>query len=237
MISLANVTKKYGFATAVDRVSLTIEEGEFCALLGPNGAGKTTCMKMLLDFVRPTSGSITLGGQPASNPCSRSAMGYLAETCTIPGHLSARKYLRRHAALCGLAGASAHKRIDEMLELTGMKAHERSPARTCSKGMVQRIGLAAALLHVPRILLLDEPASGLDPIGMLEVRLILEKCRERKVTMLLSSHLLSEVEKLCSTAAILNRGKLVLKEPMDSLLSKGDTLEDIFMKAVGHESA
>jgi len=231
-IVFEHATKRYGGITAVDAVSLHIEEGEFCALLGPNGAGKTTCIKMLLDFTRPTSGNVFLDGLPSTAPPARSHVGYLCENFLIPPHLSARAYLKRAAALCGMSGASAARRIDFLLELVGMKDRCASPARTYSKGMVQRTGLAAALVNAPKILLLDEPVSGLDPIGIRDVRRVLEGLKPDRVTVLLSSHLLSEAEKVCTTAAIINRGKLALRESMENLLEKGGSLEDIFMQTV-----
>jgi ABC-2 type transport system ATP-binding protein len=236
MIQCTHLAKNYGNLRAVDDVTLRVEEGEFCALLGPNGAGKTTIIKVLLDFVKPTSGQALLCRVPSREPSARANIGYLAENLRIPAHMSARTYLRRHAALSGMDGARAESRIDEVVELVGMKGKDRSRAKTFSKGMAQRIGLAAALVHKPRVLILDEPVTGLDPIGIREVRLVLEKLKLEKVTVLLSSHLLSEVEKLCSTAALINKGKLVLKDTVENLVKTGESLEDVFVRMVTHEN-
>jgi ABC-2 type transport system ATP-binding protein len=232
MISFHNVTKHYGALTAVDSLSLEITRGEFCALLGPNGAGKTTCIKMLLDFIRPDAGTVMLAGRPSTDIQSRADIGYLAENCRIPPHLSAEKFLMRAAVLGGLSGSLACRRIEAVIEMVEMKGREKNPARTYSRGMTQRIGLAAALLCSPKVLILDEPVSGLDPIGIREVRQILERLKADRVTVLLSSHLLSEAEKVCTSAAIINKGKLALKETMESIVSKGESLEDIFVKVV-----
>jgi ABC-2 type transport system ATP-binding protein len=232
MVTFSSITKVYGRTTAVDDVSLTIEKGEFLALLGPNGAGKSTLVKMLLDFVKPTRGSVSIGGVDGAVPGARQGVGYLAENLRIPPHLSGAEFLRRHASLCGLEGKVATDEADRVVELVGMRGKERDRAGTYSKGMTQRIGLGAALLGTPRLLVLDEPANGLDPIGMREVRVILESLRQQGVTIVLNSHLLSEVEKTCTTAAIMNRGAIVARGAIGELVRDGETLEDVFVRVV-----
>jgi len=230
MIVLNSVIKKFGTFTAVDNITYRIEKGEYFALLGPNGAGKTTVVRMLLDFIKPTSGSITIHGIPVSNPEARKRVGYLAEDHMIPSHLSGLEYLRRHASLIGLTGKDALMEVDQLLELVSMKGREKEKSAAYSKGMKQRIGLAAALLGQPKLLILDEPVTGLDPIGIRDVRKILESLRHNGVTVFLNSHILSEVEKICRTLAIMNNGKILVKDSIGSIIENDETLEDVFIK-------
>jgi len=236
VIILDSVTKKFGAFTAVDNVSYSIQKGETFALLGPNGAGKTTIVRMLLDFVKPSSGSITINGRPASDPESRKHIGYVAEQHLIPPYLSGYEYLSRHASLIGLSGYDAEKEVDRVLEIVAMKGPERKKSATYSRGMKQRIGLGAALLGQPTVLILDEPITGLDPIGIREVRKILENLRGRGVTVILNSHLLSEVEKTCETAAILYKGKIIVKDTITAIVQDHETLEDVFVRYIEHEN-
>ncbi|HEX7510152.1 MAG TPA: ABC transporter ATP-binding protein [Chitinivibrionales bacterium] len=232
MVTLTDVVKKYGALTAVDGISFTIEKGEFFALLGPNGAGKTTTVKMLLDFVRPDSGSVFIDGVSSRNHLARVGVGYCAENHRIPPHLTGHGYVRRAAALAGMAAHEADEKIAAMIETVGMTGKENAEARTYSKGMTQRIALAAALIGDPKLLILDEPVSGLDPIGIREVRTILDGLRSKGVTLILNSHLLSEVEKTCDSAAIMNKGKILVKDRLDAIAEGGETLEDVFVRLV-----
>ena len=236
MITLDSVTKKFGGLTAVNNVSYTIQKGESFALLGPNGAGKTTIVRMLLDFIKPSSGSITINGCPASDPQSREHIGYIAENHMIPPYLSGFEYLSRHASLIGLSGNDAAKEVDRVLEIVAMKGPERKKSATYSRGMQQRIGLGAALLGRPTLLILDEPITGLDPIGIRDVRKILENLRGRGVTVILNSHLLSEVEKTCEAAAILYKGKILVKDTITAIVKDHETLEDVFVRYIEHEN-
>ena len=236
MITLNSVTKTFGAFTAVDNVSYTIEVGEHFALLGPNGAGKTTIVRMLLDFIKPTSGRITINGVPVSDPHSRKQIGYLAEQHVIPPYLSGLGYLMRHASLIGLHGKNAAFEVDRVLEMVAMKNNEKKKSATYSRGMKQRIGLAAAILGHPKLLILDEPVAGLDPIGIREVRKILENLYHNGITVVLNSHLLSEVEKTCKTAAIMHRGKILVKDSINSIVKDGETLEDVFIKYIESEN-
>jgi ABC-2 type transport system ATP-binding protein len=236
MITLDSVTKKFGGLAAVNNVSYTIQKGESFALLGPNGAGKTTIVRMLLDFIKPSSGSITINGCPASDPQSRKHIGYIAENHMIPPYLSGFEYLSRHASLIGLSGNDAAKEVDRVLEILAMKGPERKKSATYSRGMQQRIGLGAALLGRPTLLILDEPITGLDPIGIRDVRKILENLRGRGVTVILNSHLLSEVEKTCEAAAILYKGKILVKDTITAIVKDHETLEDVFVRYIEHEN-
>ena len=232
MISLENVTKKYGPLVAVDDLSYTVNKGEFFALLGPNGAGKTTVVRMLLGFSRPTDGTITIDGLRAGRSESRKKVGYLAELHRIPPYLSGQEYLLRHAAFCGLIGSSAKKAVGEIIERVGMTGKEKQKSSAYSKGMAQRIGLGAALLGDPELLVLDEPVSGLDPLGMRDVRIILEEFKNRGNTIILNSHLLSEVERLCDTVAIMNNGRIMTKGSISNIVRDNETLEDVFFRHI-----
>lgn len=236
MISLNSVTKIFGTFTAVDNISYTIEAGDHFALLGPNGAGKTTIVRMLLDFIKPTTGRITISGVPVSDPKSRKQIGYLAEQHVIPPYLSGLGYLMRHAALIGLSGKNAAVEVDRVLEMVAMKGDEKKKSVTYSKGMKQRIGLAAAILGHPKLLILDEPIAGLDPIGIRQVRKILENLYDKGITVILNSHLLSEVEKTCKSAAIMYKGKILVRDSIRSIVKDGETLEDVFIKYIENEN-
>ena len=235
MIILDSVTKKFGAFAAVDNVSYTIRKGESFALLGPNGAGKTTIVRMLLDFIKPSSGAITINGRSTSEPESRQHIGYIAEQHMIPPFLSGFEYLLRHASLIGLSGQDAVKEVDRVLEIVAMQGPQRKKSATYSRGMQQRIGLGAALLGQPRLLILDEPITGLDPIGIRDVRKILENLRGQGVTVILNSHLLSEVEKTCETAAILYKGKILIKDTITAIVKDHETLEDVFVRFIEQE--
>ena len=232
MIELNAVTKRYGTLAAVDNVSFSVKAGEYFALLGPNGAGKTTIVKMLLDFTPPSSGSLSLNGLSSTNAASRAAVGYLAENHHIPPYLSGWQYLERCAQLLDISPSGVPDQCRRVVGLIGMEGRQHSKAETYSKGMIQRFGLGAALIGNPKLLILDEPTSGLDPIGIREIRLILESLKSQGMTIFLNSHLLSEVEKICDNAAIINQGKLLVKDTISSLVKDGDTLEDVFVRFV-----
>ncbi len=206
MINLSSVTKRFGTLTAVDDLSITIEKGEYFALLGPNGAGKTTIVRMLLGFSSPTSGTVTINGISPDKTEMRKNIGYLAEHHRIPPYLSGREYLNRHASLVGFTGAEVKKEVDRVLEIVGMTNREKKKSSAFSKGMTQRIGLAGAIIGKPQLLILDEPVSGLDPLGIRDVRKVLEILKDDGVTMILNSHLLSEVMILRKEIILLSSG-------------------------------
>ncbi len=232
MIELQAVTKRYGSLTAVDQITFSVAQGEYFALLGPNGAGKTTIVKMLLDFTRPTAGTLSVSGISCKEPACRDNVGYLAENPRIPPNLTGWQYLQRCAQLLGMQQSESIDQIGRIVELIGMKGREHTKASTYSRGMIQRFGLGAALIGNPMLLILDEPVSGLDPIGIREIRQLLESLKQQGMTILLNSHLLSEVEKICDTAAIINNGKLLLKDSISSIIKDGETLEDVFVRLV-----
>ena len=232
MIELNAATKRYGSLAAVDNVSFSVKAGEYFALLGPNGAGKTTIVKMLLDFTQPTSGSLSINGLSSTHAASRTAVGYLAENYHIPPHLSGWQYMQRCAELLYLSRSDATDQCRRIIELVGMQGREHTKAGTYSKGMIQRFGLGAALMGNPKLLILDEPTSGLDPIGIREIRQLLESLKNQGMTIFLNSHLLSEVEKVCDNAAIINSGRLLVRDKISALVKEGDTLEDVFVRYV-----
>jgi len=217
IIETTNLTKRFGRVTAVDRVSLQIPRGVRFGLLGPNGSGKTTLVRMLVGLVHATSGSIEVLGEPM--PARAAAVlprvGALVEGPAAWGNLSGRANLRLlDAAGRGRAG---RRRIDAALEQVGLGGIDRRPVRAYSLGMRQRLGIAAALLREPALLLLDEPTNGLDPRGIHEMRDLLTSLNEAGTTVVLSSHLLSEVEALCTQVGVMDRGRLALRSDLEAL--------------------
>ena len=211
-VRVSGVTKRYGTLAAVDEVTLEVGEGEVYALLGLNGAGKTTLIRMLLGMVRPTAGSLGLAGRPVSDRSVWAEVGYLVETPSAYPDLTVGENLEVARRLRRLPDAGV---VAEAVDRFGLGQYEGSKARTLSLGNAQRLGLAKAMLHRPRILVLDEPVNGLDPAGVVEVReLLIDLARDDGVTVLLSSHLLSEVARVATRIGILHEGRLV--EELDS---------------------
>jgi ABC-2 type transport system ATP-binding protein len=201
------LSKRYGATDALRGVSLDVGEGEIVGLLGPNGAGKSTLAKIACGLVRPTAGSATVAGHPAGSPTARALIGYLAELFRFPAWASADEVLAFHQQLSGSAGGGRER--GELLELVGLGSAARTRVGEMSKGMQQRLGIAQALVGSPRLLLLDEPTSALDPAGRRMVRELLAEVRGRGISVLLSSHLLGEVELVCDRVAILLAGQIV----------------------------
>ena len=199
--------KLYGPTEALRGVSLEVAEGDVVGLLGPNGAGKSTLAKIACGLVRPTAGTATVGGHPAGSASARAAIGYLAELFRFPSWCTATELLALHQRLAGSSGGPAER--SELLALVGLADSAGTRVGAMSKGMQQRLGIAQALVGNPRLLLLDEPTSALDPAGRRFVRGLLGEVRERGVSVLLSSHLLSEVELVCDRVAILVGGEIV----------------------------
>jgi ABC-2 type transport system ATP-binding protein len=206
-LSVRGLAKRFGSVEALKGVDLDVGAGELVGLLGPNGAGKSTLVKIAVGLVRPTVGTAVVAGAPAGSRVARSALGYLAELFRFPGWYTAEEVLELHQRLAGSRGGAAERR--RLLELVALSdaAHRRVDGM--SKGMAQRLGIAQALVGEPRLLLLDEPTSALDPVGRRTVRLLLEELRSRGVSVLLNSHLLSEVELVCDRVAILLGGEVV----------------------------
>jgi len=206
-LSVIDVRKSYGPVQALRGVDLEVRPGELIGLLGPNGAGKSTLVKIVCGLVRPSGGSATVCGHPAGSPEAQAAPGYLAELFRFPDWCTADELLALHQELTGSAGGPA-ERI-ELLELVELADVPDRAIGDMSKGMQQRLGIAQALIGDPRLLLLDEPTSALDPAGRRTVRALLEALRARGVSVLLNSHLLSEVELVCDRVAIIDHGAVV----------------------------
>jgi ABC-2 type transport system ATP-binding protein len=206
-LAVSGLAKRYGSVDALAGVDLEVGESELVGLLGPNGAGKSTLVKIACGLVRPTSGRAEVCGARAGSREARRAMGYLAELFRFPGWMSADELLELHQRLSGSTGGE-RERI-ELLELVGLTDARNRRVEAMSKGMQQRLGIAQALVGSPRMLLLDEPTSALDPVGRRTVRELLEELQRRGVSVLLNSHLLSEIELVCDRVVILLGGKVV----------------------------
>jgi len=232
-LELVSVVKRYGARAALDGVSLALEPGRSLGLLGPNGAGKTTALRLLLGFATPDGGGATLRGRDPSDPEARRGLGYLPERLVLPDRATVRGFLRLQAGLAGLAGAACERAVDGVIEQVGLRERGRDRIGGLSKGLRQRVGFANALLGEPELLVLDEPGSGLDPLGLRDARGWIQAARERGAAVLVSSHTLSEVERVCDDVAILDRGQVVASGPLASVVAPGETLEDAFVRAVG----
>jgi len=229
---LRGVTRRYGRRLALDDVSFAIPPGRSFGLLGPNGAGKTTALRLLLGFARPSSGEVRLRGLPPTRSAARHRVGYLPESAKLPARMRVDRFLRLHARLAGLSGAEIGREVDAGLELTGISDRAKETIGSLSKGLAQRVAFAQAFLGRPELLLLDEPTSGLDPLGMRDAREWLDAARQRGASVLMSSHVLSEVERACDDVAILNEGRIVASGPLEELVEPGETLEDLFVRVV-----
>ena len=206
---------------ALDNVSLSVSQGEIFALLGPNGAGKTTFIKILLSITRQSSGKASILGQELPHHPVKSRVGYLPENHRYPGYMSGEELLRFFAALSNVPKNVIDARLTPLLELVGMAKWRWTKVKKYSKGMMQRIGLAQALMNDPDVLFLDEPTDGVDPVGRKEIREILKELRRKGKTVFLNSHLLSEVELVSDRVAILDKGRLLKVGTIDAFTSAG----------------
>jgi len=208
-IETAHLRKEYNRKVAVADLELQVGQGEVFGFLGPNGAGKTTSIKMLLGLAKPTSGEARLLGQPIGDPHSRSRVGFLPEHFRFHDWLNGDEFLHLHAQLYGMSDADRSERVPVLLKRVGLEEHATKKLRGYSKGMLQRVGLAQALLNRPAVVFLDEPTSGLDPIGRILVRDIIRELRADGTTVFLNSHLLSEVEITCDRVVFIKQGTVV----------------------------
>ena len=211
--------KRYGKTEALGGVELEVGEGQLVGLLGPNGAGKSTLVKIACGLVRASAGSVEVCGAPAGSPPARRALGYLAELFRFPSWMSADELLTLHQRLAGSARGEGERA--ELLELVGLPHARATRIAAMSKGMQQRLGIAQALIGSPRLLLLDEPTSALDPAGRRVVRELLEELRRRGTSVLLNSHLLSEIELVCDHVVIVDHGRVVAAGTPDQLRRQG----------------
>jgi len=216
-IEVRGLRKVYRQITALDGIDIAVRPGELFGLLGPNGAGKTTTVKILLGLTRPTSGEAFIAGLPVSDPESRRSVGYLPEGHKIPNYLTARQALSIFGRMSGLDSATIQKRSVELLETLRIGQWIDVRIKKFSKGMTQRLGLAIALIHSPKVLLLDEPTDGVDPVGRREIRDLLREQAKNGTAVLLNSHLLSEMELTCDRVAVLRNGKVAAQGSVESL--------------------
>jgi len=233
VIEIEGLTKDFevGFwrkrpVRALDGLNLSVRRGEVFGFLGPNGAGKTTTLKLLMHLIRPTHGTARILGEPVDSVAMHRKIGYLPENPYFYDYLTAEEILAYFGRLFGLKSAELATRMDGLLEQVGLTKARKTQLRKFSKGMVQRIGIAQAMINEPEVVFLDEPMSGLDPLGRKEVRRVVESLRDRGVTVFFSSHILPDVEALCDRVAILNKGRL---------LEAGSLNEILKVKIEGHE--
>jgi ABC-2 type transport system ATP-binding protein len=245
-IETVELTKDYavGFwrkrpRRVLDRLSLQVGAGEVFGFLGPNGAGKTTTLKLLLQLVFPTSGEARIFGRPPGDLAAKRRLGYLPENPYFYDHLTAEELLTYYGGLFGLGAVARRRRVAALLDEVGIGGERREALRKFSKGMLQRVGIAQALLNEPDLVILDEPMSGLDPLGRRAVRALILRLRDRGCTVFFSSHVLSDAEALCSRVAILAKGRLVASGLLSEMLAfhvrgwelvVADVLEDVVAK-------
>jgi ABC-2 type transport system ATP-binding protein len=230
-VSVSRLTKTFPLpfaqrAVAAARdVSFRVETGQVYGLLGPNGSGKSTTLKIILGLISPTSGKAEIFGRNSNRVSSRAEVGFLPESPYFYGHLTGAETLRFYGKLCGLSGGRLASRIEELLELVGLTAARDRRLRGYSKGMLQRIGLAQALVNNPRLVVLDEPTAGVDPAGARDIRDLILRLKERGTTVLLSSHLLEQVQEVCDRVGILANGVLAREGALQDLLAVGNQTE------------
>src|SRR6266849_5481441 len=218
-IHTADLTKRFGRTVALSGLSMTVPRGEIFGFLGPNGAGKTTSVKLLLGLLKPTSGEAWLLGEPIGDLGTRRRIGYLPELFRYQGWLDAREVLALHCELAPLPRSAWKEEIAAALDTVGLTDRADDRVVTFSKGMQQRLGLAAALVGKPELVFLDEPTSALDPVGRHDVREIIRGLSARGTAVFLNSHLLSEVEQVCDRVAVVDHGRVIASGTMDELLS------------------
>jgi ABC-2 type transport system ATP-binding protein len=224
-IRAEGLRKVYGANVAVEDLHLAVERGEVFGFLGPNGAGKTTSLKMFLGLARPTAGAAWILGHDPSDWRIRKRVGFLPEHFRFQEWLRATEFLEVHAHLYGMEAPAIRERVPKLLEMVGLTRHAEKPLRDFSKGMLQRVGLAQAMLNSPDLVFLDEPTSGLDPLGRRLVRDVIHELRDQGISVFLNSHLLSEVEITCDRVAFIRRGRVVQAGRLEELLAEGTEVE------------
>jgi ABC-2 type transport system ATP-binding protein len=224
-VEIQGLRKVYGQIIAVDDISLVTYRGEAFGFLGPNGAGKSTVVKILTGLVAPTKGTVRVLGKPINHVQSRRQVGYLPEFPSFHRWLKARDFLEFHGRLYGLRSTFLEKRIMEVLEMVGLAGRENQKLGTFSKGMLQRIGLAQAIIHKPELVILDELVSGLDPVGQRDMRDLLRELKTEGTSIFLNSHLLADVEAICDRVAIINQGRILKVGAPAELFDKKKVIE------------
>lgn len=233
-VEAAGIAKRYRSGVqALGGVTLRLRRGRIGALIGANGSGKSTLLKVLAGLVAADAGTASVGGAPAGSALARARLGYLPETPQLPGWLTGREFLRYVGGLSGLGGEALERAIGVRARWTGLERTLDRPARTFSTGQRQRLGLAQALLHEPSVLLLDEPAAGLDPVGIAQLTALLGQLREEGRTVLFSSHFLPQVEATCDEVWLLHRGRVIWSGESEAT----GPLSDRFVDLVGPDGA
>ncbi len=236
IVEIVGLQQRFGrrarTVTALAGVDLRVRRGEIFGLLGRNGAGKTTLVKALLGLLRPTAGTVRVFGSEPGEAGARARIGYSPEEPGFPRYLYPRQVLELCGALNGMSGAELTAAVERQLTSSELQSVAARQARQLSKGMLQRLSLAQAFLHQPELLVLDEPTADLDPIGRRQVRDLIVAARERGATVLLNSHLLSEVERMCDRVAVIHGGRVIREGALGDLLSGDRELEDVFIELI-----
>lgn len=237
MIEVSHLTKQYGNHLAVDDVSFTVADGQICGLLGPNGAGKSTIMNILTGYLSATSGQVTVAGHPLPEEAdaAKACVGYLPEQPPLYPEMTVQEYLTFAAELKGVKKAERKEQVCRAARRTGLEAVLPRLIRSLSKGYKQRVGIAQALLGSPRLIILDEPTVGLDPAQVIEIRKLIRELG-RAHTVILSSHILSEVQAVCQQILILSKGHLAAAGSLEELTADGKSLEEVFLELTDGES-
>ena len=235
MIELKKISKKFNRQAVIKNLSFKLKRGEVLGFLGPNGAGKTTTLKMITGLVGADRGTIEIAGLDSRDLKSRQHLGYMPEDPYFYEYLNGREFLIFIAELQKLEKTKRRKEADRLLQLVGLGKEMRKPIRDYSKGMRQRLGIAQALVGNPEILLLDEPLDGLDPIGRQEVKEILLKEKKKGKTILISSHILADIEELADRIAIVNHGQIIAIDPIKKFINKKQSLEKTFVEIINRD--
>lgn len=238
VLTLENVVRSFGGVKVVDGLSFSLARGEIMGFLGTNGAGKTTTIKMLIGLLKPTTGSLrVMEGDPA-DPQVRAHIGYMPEIATYYPYLTARELLAFYGGVCGLDARTVRARTDALLAKVGLLEAAKRPLKTYSKGMLQRAGIAQALLSDPDLLILDEPFTGLDPLARIRFRALMQELKDAGKSIFFSSHELGETELLCDKVAILKQGRCLYQGPIKGLAGDGSgNLERLFLQTLGEGDA
>lgn len=236
MIEVSHLTKQYGNHLAVDDVSFTVADGQICGLLGPNGAGKSTIMNILTGYLSATSGQVTVAGHPLPEEAdaAKACVGYLPEQPPLYPEMTVQEYLTFAAELKDVKKAERKEQVCRAARRTGLEAVLPRLIRSLSKGYKQRVGIAQALLGSPRLIILDEPTVGLDPAQVIEIRKLIRELG-RAHTVILSSHILSEVQAVCQQILILSKGHLAAAGSLEELTADGKSLEEVFLELTDGE--
>lgn len=236
MIEVSHLTKQYGNHLAVDDVSFTVADGQICGLLGPNGAGKSTIMNIITGYLSATSGRVTVAGHPLPEEAdaAKACVGYLPEQPPLYPEMTVQEYLTFAAELKGVKKAERKEQVCRAARRTGLETVLPRLIRSLSKGYKQRVGIAQALLGSPRLIILDEPTVGLDPVQVIEIRKLIRELG-RAHTVILSSHILSEVQAVCQQILILSKGHLAAAGSLEELTADGKSLEEVFLELTDGE--